>query len=523
MRLKQIIFIFCLLFFSVSLFFYLKKINLTQIDLASSQESQVLKSRDLVLGQPQFIEKNNKEFSIIKKHIKNQWALKNISFLKAWGFLKESIAQSKLQKKSIVVAVLDTGIHKEHPCLKNQLWINKREIPNNKKDDDNNGYIDDIYGWNFVDNNGDIQDKHGHGTHISGIIAAQGTSPQSPNCQIIGVAPNVRIMTLKYYDEESDNNLENTIKSIKYAIENGADIINYSGGGPGENQDEKTAIAKAADKNIIFVAALGNEGKKIVQKNPLTDNRIQLGYNQQATYYPASYELPNIFSVQSQNKNNEIIESSNHIQIKNYKDRYRKVQTAPGERIISTLPPHRYLQGEASIESQTLRFLANFQISSATNSLKRKFQNHHNNYGYMTGTSQATAFATGVVSLVKTLYPSWSMEKLINQVIHTGFSQETNKIREKTNQGKKLDAYEALIMRDTNIDLSDQVDHTNTVFPFEDSKVDFKNPRRPRQALDVYNPKEKKRRNQLQELKIMTKNLNKKNSNPSPSSQKKRK
>ena len=444
------------LIFTFAILFSIFKKDLSEHKDSSTHSTQtnkksLLKSRDLILGHPQFIQNEKKDFSMLKKHIKDQWALKDISLLKAW-----EIVESKTIKPPLIVAVVDTGIHKKHSCLKNSLWINPGEKPNNGKDDDGNGFIDDIHGWNFVNNNNDIQDYHGHGTHVSGIIAALGTTPQSPNCKIIGVAPHVRIMTLKYFDEgaESSDNIKNTIKAIKYAVDNGADIINYSGGGPGDNPEEKAAIAKAGDKNIIFVAALGNEGSKIGQK---------------IKYYPASYKLPNILFVQSQNKQNEIIKSSNRIQHE-YLAEDKKEQTAPGEDILSTLPPKLYLQG--LLKSKIFRSLAASRIQ-------------HDHYGYMTGTSQATAVATGVVALVKTTYPSWSLEKWINQVEKTGFGQGTEKIKKETNQGKKLSAYKALIMRDKNVDLSDQIDNTNTAVPHSDDprQVDttLKHPRPPKQ------------------------------------------
>lgn len=403
-----------------------QKDHLSYRKSANFNKKYLSQNRFLELGQPTFVQnKKKRPYSLLKKHVGNQWALKDISILEAVKILEE-----KKEKKPLTVAVADTGIYKEHPCLKNSLWVNKDEVPNNNKDDDKNGFKDDIHGWNFVKNNNDIQDYHGHGTHISGIIAARGTSPESPNCKVRGVAPHVRIMVLKYFEEGADNNnIQNTIKSIEYAVKNGADIINYSGGGPGENMAEKSIIAKAADKNIIFVAALGNEGSQIGDKNSKTRRKIQY-------YYPASYELPNIIYLQSKNKKNEIIKSSNRIQIKSHGDRDKNVQTAPGENIISTLPPRRYLQSYK--EEGHSRHIASLM-------------DQNNNYGYMTGTSQATAFATGVVALVKTLYPTWSMEKLINQVVKTGFGQGTDKIKKTTNQGKKLNAYKALIMRDKNV------------------------------------------------------------------------
>ena len=392
---------------------------------SSSVAEKDLKNREPILGQAQFVKGKNKDFAKLKKYIDNQWALKDILLLNTWEeVLKEDMPP-------LVVAVVDTGIYTKHPCLKNQLWKNEKEIPNNGIDDDKNGFIDDIHGWNFVENNNKIEDNHGHGTHISGIIAAQGP----PHCNILGVAPHVKIMTLKYFEEgaNSHKNIVNTIKSIEYAVNNGADIINYSGGGPGANQDEKAIIAQAADKGIIFVAALGNEGSKIGGKTK---------------YYPASYKLSNIVFVQSHNEKEERVESSNYVE--NQALQPKRVQTAPGENIISTLPPPEYLQGKLK--------QAFYRTIAFSRPIKR------NNYGYMTGTSQATAVATGVIALAKTKLPTWTMEKIIQQIT----------------QGHKLSAYGAVTMRPPNVDISDQIDNTNTVVPHDPSKlVDiFKNPKK---------------------------------------------
>ena len=400
------------------------------------------KNRQIILGHPHF--GNKMENATLKRHIERQWALKDIKADKAWELLKESNHAGK----PIVIAVVDTGIHARHPCLRNQLWTNKKEIPGNNKDDDGNGKVDDIHGWNFVDNNNDIQDRHGHGTHVSGIIAAQGKTASSPHCDAIGVTPYARIMTLKYYKEGSnDENIENTYKSFEYAIENGADIINYSGGGPGAIEKERKAVALAADKNIILVTALGNDGKKV---------------GREIEYYPASYKMRNIIAVQSTSRQAHLLDSSNRIIRSKYWEK-SKTQNAPGEGIFSTLPPEKFLYSYLQKKSRTLaatKSEGQIDSPSAVRSLSAR-----RGYGYMTGTSQATAVTTGVVALVKTLYPSWNKAQVIRQTLNTGFGQGTDKIKEATNQGKKLNAYEALSMRGQNVDLSDQTDTTNAVIP----------------------------------------------------------
>lgn len=405
--------------------------------------------RSLIDGQPHLTYSSKK--SSLEKHVESQWALKDISILEAWNHTKGD--------KNLIVAVIDTGIHIRHSCLKSNLWVNPNEIPNNNKDDDGNGFIDDVHGWSFVDNNNNIQDRHGHGTHIAGLIAATGSTSQNPHCKVIGVAPNIRLMILKYYDDHDNNkNVENTILSIKYAIDQGAHIINYSGGGPGSNEEERSLIAQASDKGIIFVSASGNESSEI---------------GKTIKYYPASYELPNILYVQSKNANHEIINSSNWIS-KDYRER-KSYQTAPGESIISTLPPKRYLQG--NLFNNVLRSLA----SKST---------HQDSYGYLTGTSQATAVATGVTALVKSRYPSFTMQQIINQVVKTGFDANSEKIQAKTQEGKKLNAVRALNMRDNGIDIND-TPVTNMIMPATNKTETLKGLNQSQGRVDVYKSKSK--------------------------------
>ena len=357
--------------------------------------------RHPIIGTPEYIENQSSDFSNLHKYLEKQWALEDIEFIKA---LKQVHKEKTEEIKKPIVAVIDTGIHRGHPCFSSQLWTNTNEIPDNNKDDDDNGFIDDIHGWNFVDNDDDIQDYHGHGSHISGIIAAKGGT----SCKVIGVSPLVEIMTLKYFDPHSKNasNVENTVKAIEYAVKMGADIINYSGGGPGDNIDEKTAIAKAADKEIIFVAALGNEGSKI------EDESSNMG--EKNKYYPASYELPNIIAVQSHNESAQKVESSNYKEI--VLPGSKRKQTAPGKNILSTLPPQIYLQGKLKV---------NLTRRLAFSSIRDE------NYGRMTGTSQGTAVTTGVVALAKLVRQNWSMDQIIQLI----------------DQMEKLSAYGSVTMR----------------------------------------------------------------------------
>src|SRR5690606_10987274 len=152
--------------------------------------------------------------------------------------------------------------------LVRNLWHNSRE------------QHPEIYGWNFVSNKPNPDDDHGHGTHIAGIIGAIA----NPNEGISGVAHRVSIMPVKYYSASNSGstNLRNTIQALNFAVDHGAKIINYSGGGPKFSREEFDAIKRAEAKGVLVVAAAGNEHQNTDQsKNH---------------FYPAAYRLSNIIS-----------------------------------------------------------------------------------------------------------------------------------------------------------------------------------------------------------------------------------
>ncbi|MBC6415968.1 MAG: S8 family serine peptidase [Bdellovibrionales bacterium] len=408
----------------------------------------------LTKGKAQFIKKEENLSQIQKRledYFNKQWYLKDIEITEAF---KKIDSEVKNQRK-IVVAVIDTGLNTKHPCFKGQIWTNKKEIPNNNKDDDQNGFIDDIHGWNFVDNNNDIQDSHGHGTHVSGIIAANGSKP----CKMTGISPQVEIMVLKYFDPSSltKNNLINTVKAIEYAVEQNVDIINYSGGGPGKSDDEKVAIAKAADKGIIFVTALGNEGEKI-KKEKINSDKNQ--------YYPASYKLSNIIPVESHNKGKDRLNSSN------YREETRF--SAPGEELYSTLPPKTYaLKAQESINliARGVANVAKGDLKGGVSLIKRgiisvprviRSPASIDNYGNMTGTSQATAVTSGVVALTKIARYKWfeqyELEKSTDSTKKSHpYNWPMEKVIQLVKNSRTLSAHKAVTMRPSKVNHQDEV------------------------------------------------------------------
>lgn len=233
----------------------------------------------------------------------------------AWGFsFSETFKAHKLTQGSsdITVAIIDTGVDLAHPLLLTHLWVNPGESgldakgkskSNNGLDDDDNGYVDDVHGWNFANNTNQLTDTHGHGSHIAGIIAKG--------------APKASLMILKYFNPEAagEVNQQNTVKAIEYAMKMKAKIINYSAGGTDKSVKEEQVIAKTAAANILFVAAAGNERA----------NSDYLGF------FPANYDLPNIVAVTAVDSLRNILPSSNF-------GRRTVHLAAPGKMIQSSVP-----------------------------------------------------------------------------------------------------------------------------------------------------------------------------------------
>ncbi len=279
----------------------------------------------------------------------------SINLLEAWKKFE--------QKREVVVAVIDTGIDPNHPFLKDNLHVVE-------------GSLDSLnYGVDFSKNSESKtapNDAHGHGTHVSGIIKS--------------VFPKVKLLSLKYYNRKASGkeNLDSTIKALRYAVEKNVDIINYSGGGPEPDLEELEILKQAEAKGILIVAAAGNEESNIdVKKN---------------AYFPASYGLTNIITVTAHDKNLQILTSSNYG--KNSVD-----ISAPGHRIKSSL------QGGRA--------------------------------GFLTGTSQATAFVSGVAAMLMSQFPSLSAAQ-VKRVVTQSANKSLTLIGKCRSEGR-LDATSALV------------------------------------------------------------------------------
>jgi Subtilase family/Bacterial pre-peptidase C-terminal domain len=157
----------------------------------------------------------------------------------------------------IVVAVVDSGVDYTHPDLDDNIWNNSDEIPNNSIDDDRNGYIDDIRGWDFASNDNDPMDRdiEGHGTHIAGAIAAERN-----DFGITGVAYNAKIMPVRVLSMDGFGTENNLAAGIRYAADNGANVINFSVGSWFPFMEVNEAIKYATDKGVVVVMSAGNDG-----------------------------------------------------------------------------------------------------------------------------------------------------------------------------------------------------------------------------------------------------------------------
>lgn len=231
---------------------------------------------------------------------------------------------------SIVTAVIDTGVDYTHPDLASNIWSNTDEVVGNGIDDDGNGFVDDVRGWDFVNNDNDPMDDNGHGTHVAGTIGAVGNN----GIGVTGVAWTASIMPLKFLDQSGSGSLSDAIKAIQYARVNGAKIINASWGGGGFSSALQSAISQFITSGGLFVAAAGNEA---------TNNDV-------TPSYPANYQ--GVISVGASTRTDTRARFSNY---------GTSVDVfAPGQSILSTLPGNRYgsLSGTSMATPQVAGALA---------------------------------------------------------------------------------------------------------------------------------------------------------------------
>ncbi len=254
---------------------------------------------DYIRGLPTPVEASSTGASSADPGHGDQYALQRISADRAWAINGGTT--------NVVVAVIDSGVQYDHPDLEAQIWMNTAESQNGM-DDDGNGFVDDVAGWNFVADHNDPYDDENHGTHVAGIIAATRDNNQG----IAGTA-NVSIMALKVLNAEGIGADSGIAAAIRYAADNGAHIINLSLGGGSTNQVLVDACAYATQRGCLVVGAAGNDGVDTVD-------------------FPAN--LDTVVAVAATDANDNIANFSNAgpgIEL-----------SAPGNEILSTLTNNNY-------------------------------------------------------------------------------------------------------------------------------------------------------------------------------------
>jgi subtilisin family serine protease len=295
---------------------------------------------------------------------------------------------------NIIVAIVDTGIDYTHSDLVGNIWQNFFEAVGDdnsdgfpgaagvdddgdglidedsqglqpgefgytndlKDDDDENGYVDDMKGWDFLNEDNDPMDDNGHGTHVGGTAGARGSNAQG----VTGVMWNVLLMPLKFLDSDGLGSVLDAIEAVDYAIKNGAMVINASYGGPMFSQAEHDSIQAAQTAGVLFVAAAGNDGAN----------------NDLGTSYPARYNLDNIISVAATNQRDERAAFSNFGPL-------TVDVAAPGVNILSTQPP-----GLSFADCAASSFVG---------------------YDFCTGTSMATPHVSGLAGLLWNHYTGFNV------------------------------------------------------------------------------------------------------------------
>ncbi|HVM19729.1 MAG TPA: S8 family serine peptidase [Egibacteraceae bacterium] len=281
----------------------------------------------------------------------------------------------------ITVAVVDTGVDYNHPDLAGNMWTNPGEIPGNGIDDDGNGRIDDVRGWDFVGQDNNPLDGHGHGTHVAGTIGAVGNN----GIGVAGVAWNVQLMAVQVFDAAGTATSVSVSQGLAYAARAGAQVVNASLGGTGFDQAERDAIA--AWPSSLFVVAAGN-------------NRSN---NETTAFYPCSFDLANILCVAATDEQDALSVWPGANSGSNW-GATRVDMGAPGSNIMSTLP--------------------------------------NNTYGAQNGTSMATPHVAGAAALVWAQEPMLEPTQLKQRLMDSG--DPLPSLAGITVSGKRLNLYRAL-------------------------------------------------------------------------------
>ncbi|BET69262.1 hypothetical protein ASA1KI_41800 [Opitutales bacterium ASA1] len=295
----------------------------------------------------------------------------DIDAVRAWDITTGS--------SDVIVAVIDSGIRYTHQDLAANMWRNPGEIPGNGIDDDGNGFIDDVHGINAVNDSGDPMDDDGHGTHVAGTIGAVANNAG----EHVGVAWNVRLMALKFFNASGGGTYSDLLQCYDYAVAHGAHVINCSFGSEASATSERRALEAARDRGVLVVASAGNES---------SDSDV-------SPRYPANYDLSNIIAVAAIDRTGARASFSNYGATTVHLG-------APGVSILST-----YYTSDSAYTSAN-------------------------------GTSMAAPHVAGIAALVRAQFPGISVGDLRERIVNT--TTATSSMQGRTISGGRVNAHSAL-------------------------------------------------------------------------------
>ena len=329
------------------------------------------------------------------------------------------------------IAIIDSGVEIKHPDLKDNIWKNELEIEGNGIDDDNNGYVDDIHGWNFVNNTPDaIVDTHG--THVAGTVGAKGNN----GIGVSGVAWNTQLMPLDVFGGKGGAKREPQINAIKYAVDNGAKVINMSIGGSDKvspadylNDPNNAGILNAfqyAHDNDVFIAiAAANQGEQWSSRNRYNG----IGDLDEYTTTPAVYSqiFGNIASVAALNAQGEITEYSNYGQAATI--------IAPGGDGSDIGVNGSFNESSEYIKTDATMILSTVPVGTGDVGTSK-------DYGYESGTSMASPVIAGMAGLIRA--ENKEITALDTVAILRAGALKNDKLKEVVNQGYQANLYQSL-------------------------------------------------------------------------------
>ena len=319
------------------------KLYYLRIKSARPDSTMMLVEQLKQLGEVEYAEPNYKVYSLSDNDVAASGEYDDPLCTEQWGNgqLKLNFLwkQKKITDKRPVIAILDTGIDITHPDLVDNIWTNASENDGVEgEDDDNNGFKDDLHGWDFVNNTNRIGDWNGHGTHCAGIAAATGNN----KIGITGANPDALIMPVTVMQSNGTGDVATIIKGIDYAVANGATVISMSFGGYAYSMAEEQALAKAYS-SAVLVAAAGNDNK-CIYAHDCEINKKNSYYN--GPMFPAAFTF--VLGVEAGTQKGDIASFSNFDHdgpvFSEYGEEklYNYELRGPGASIMSTYPGGKY-------------------------------------------------------------------------------------------------------------------------------------------------------------------------------------